>query len=91
MSTGSYLTDQPISLYTQKAAEGSIPTSLASKGGNIFARSTQFTNEITDTYVESMFYDKCLHLHSTFPLRLVFVLKVIVMTKSFTTAQPMMH
>ena len=83
MSTGSYLTDQPISLYTQKAAEGSIPTSLASKGGNIFARSTQFTNEITDTYVESMF--------ASSQLRLVFVLKVIVMTKSFTTAQPMMH
>lgn len=49
INTGSYLTDQPISLYTQKAAEGSIPTSMASKGGNIFARSTQFTNEITDT------------------------------------------
>lgn len=49
MNTGSYLSDQPISLYTQKAAEGSIPTSMASNGSNPFARSTQFTNEIKDT------------------------------------------
>lgn len=48
MNTGSYLTDQPISLYTQKAAGGAIPTSSASSGSNPFARSTQFTNSITD-------------------------------------------
>jgi len=48
MNTGSYLTDQPISVYTQKAAEGSIPTSMARNGMNPFARSTQFTNEIRD-------------------------------------------
>merc|ERR1712159_153621 len=49
MNTASYLTDQPVSIYTQKAAEGTIPTSMAQTGANPFARSTQFTNDIKDT------------------------------------------
>ena len=51
MNAESYLTDQPISLYTQKVAEGSIPTSMGRGNANPFARNTQFTNEIKDTYV----------------------------------------
>ena len=61
MNTASYLKDQPISIYTQKAAEGTIPTSMARTGVNPFARSTQFTNQIRDTYVEAIFNADGMH------------------------------